>query len=571
MEKNYLYCLLRPEKEHSLDQQLALLAEITQSFASSLHIDETLQNAMGRFMQYLDAEAVSIFLLENENRELVCHACAGPVDVSGLRLDSTQGIAGHCVATKQSKIVRDVLKDAHFAASVDAGTGFQTRSILCAPLIVNDVCIGVLELLNKKGGDGLFDERDKNLLTALASAAALSINNARMATALVEQERVQKELELAREIQERLLPSNDLEGFPVSGMNVPAREVSGDFFDFFELDDGRIYFNLADVSGKGINAALLMAKTSSLLRCLAKTHSDPGELLNLVNKEVCETVSHGMFVTIVSGFIEPEAGVIRLANAGHQPPLYHHPSGEFEEIPAEMPPLGILSDLEYPVVTLKLDGGRLYLFTDGVTESLINENQMLNVSGLIDLIKTMSELSSRQCLENIITEIRRPGLRQSDDITLMVIECDNTIKERQHEPRQLLELHFEARPDYLGDLRAQVRAATQQLGCSDQVISELVLAVNEACMNIMQHAYEGDCSGKIVLEIVGSPSEVEFILTDYACPADTDCIKPRDLDDIRPGGLGTHFMQSIMDSCDYGHLENRPGNYVRMKRKLGGV
>ncbi len=571
MEKNYLYCLLRPESDHSLDQQLALLAEITQSFASSLHIEDTLQIAMERFMDYLDAEAVSIFLLENSNRELVCHACAGPVDVSGLRLDSSQGIAGHCVATMQSEIVRDVLKDPHFASSVDAGTGFETRSILCAPLIVNDVCIGVLELLNKKGGDGLFDDRDKHLLTALASSAALSINNARMATALVEQERVQKELELAREIQERLLPSNQEDGFPVSGMNVPAREVSGDFFDFFALDDGRIYFNLADVSGKGINAALLMAKTSSLLRCLAKTHPDPGELLNLVNNEVCETASHGMFVTIVSGFIEPQAGVIRLSNAGHQPPLYHHPDGEFEEIPAEMPPLGILADLEYPVVTLKLDGGRLYLFTDGVTESLIDEQQMLDVSGLIGLIQDMSALTSRQCLENIIAEIRRPGLRQLDDITLVVIECNNDQTEASAEPRQLLELHFEADPDYLCEVRTQVRQAITQLGCPETVIAELILAVNEACMNIMQHAYEGDCSGKIVLEINGSAQDVEFVLTDNACPTDTDCIKPRDLDDIRPGGLGTHFIQSIMDSCDYGHLENGRGNYVRMKRKIGGV
>ena len=107
-----------------------------------------------------------------------------------------------------------------------------------------------------------------------------------------------------------LLPGPANDTLPVTGMNIPATEVSGDFYDFFELADGTIYFNVADVSGKGMNAAMLMAKTSSLLHCLAKSHSDPGLLLSQVNNEVCETATRGMFVTIVSGFIDLKAGLL---------------------------------------------------------------------------------------------------------------------------------------------------------------------------------------------------------------------------------------------------------------------
>jgi sigma-B regulation protein RsbU (phosphoserine phosphatase) len=291
------------------------------------------------------------------------------------------------------------------------------------PLIINNECIGALELLNKKNDD-LFGDQDKHLSMALASYAALAINNARMADALVEQERMRKELELAREIQLDLLPDvSEESNFPINGVNVPALEVSGDFYDFFRRDDGLIYFNLADVSGKGMNAAMLMAKASSLLHHLAKDIDDPGELLARVNDEICETVSHGMFVTIVSGFIDTNTCTIKYSNAGHQPPLFHHYSGEFEEIEAGAPPIGILPGTEFPVTTIKLDGGSVYIFTDGVTESRNDEQKLLDVGGLIKLIEENSKVTPTKRLENIVAKIQNPNIEQHDDITLMVIEC----------------------------------------------------------------------------------------------------------------------------------------------------
>lgn len=410
-------------KPHSLEEQIARLADVTQCFASSLNIQETLQNAIRQFLIYLDAEAASIFLLENNDTELVCMDCAGPVDISGIRLKAEQGIVGKSVQTKCCQMIRDVSKDRNFASTVDEQSGFTTRSILCAPLLVQDHCIGALELINKKNDSGLFEEHDQHLLMALASAAALAIHNAHMAAALVEQERIRKELELAREIQEGLLPDATATDLPVAGMNYPAREVSGDFYDFFRREDGRIYFNMADVSGKGMNSALLMAKVSSLLHHLAKTMEDPGEMLARVNDELCETVTHGMFVTIVSGFIDLEKGEILLSNAGHQPPLYHHPDGSFEQIPANAPPLGILPATDFPVTTMKMKGGCLYLFTDGVTESIDENNRQLDISGLIKLIESYPRLAAAKRLENIIAEIRKPNVNQRDDITLMVIDC----------------------------------------------------------------------------------------------------------------------------------------------------
>ena len=423
MATSNVYNLFERREGHSLEEQLELLADITQSFASSLEITDTLNNAIQKFMEYLNAEAASIFLLETNGTELVCRACAGPVDITGLSLPAEAGIVGKTVSSRVPQMVRDVSTDTSFAKNVDKDTGFVTRSILCTPLLVKHECIGALELINKRSGDGLFDDQDRHLLSALASAASLAIHNARMADRLVEQERLQKELELAREIQVGLLPHPAHTGFPVLGMNVPAREVSGDFYDFFEREDGLIYFNLADVSGKGMNAALLMAKVSSLLHHLAKEVSDPAELLERVNDELCEGASHGMFVTIVSGFIDTKAGFVRFANAGHQPPLYHHADGSFVEFPAESPPLGILSETQFPATEIPLVGGCLYLFTDGVTESMDEKNQLLEVEGVKRLIVEKAPSDPQRRLDEIVAELRNPACVQRDDITIMLIEC----------------------------------------------------------------------------------------------------------------------------------------------------
>ena len=405
-----------------LDEAAEFLAELTHDFASSLDIDETLKHAMDRFMVYLNAEAASIFLLEEEDSALVCRECAGPVNIKGLRLDPDQGIIGQTLQHNESKIVRDVSTNPSFAAAVDEDTGFATRSILCAPLSVRGKCIGVLELLNKRSEDGLFDLNDIQLATTVASAAALAIHNARMAAELVEQERVRKELELARQIQESLLPDNLVGDFPVHGLNIPAWEVSGDFFDFMRLDDGRVYFTLADVSGKGMNAALLMAKTTSLLRCLAKTAADPGLLLRKVNDEICETSSMGMFVTIVAGYLSADGQNVVIANGGHQPALVRRRDGTFEEIAAEAPPLGILPDVEFPSREVRLGNDSMYLYTDGISESEGPDGTQLDSEGLKLMLESSACMQASERLPAIIEAWKRTGYETHDDITLLLVE-----------------------------------------------------------------------------------------------------------------------------------------------------
>ncbi len=132
----------------------------------------------------------------------------------------------------------------------------------------------------------------------------------------------------------------------------------------------------------------------------------------------------------------------------------------------------------------------------------------------------------------------------------------------------MLELRFNSDPKKLRMVRERVQEIAEEFGCSKKLISDLVIAINEACMNIMQHAYKGEKSGEILLEIEKASGEVQVLLTDFAEPIDPGGIQPRDLEDVKPGGLGTYFIQEIMDNCTYGHLDNNAGNYLKMRKKI---
>lgn len=397
----------------------ALLAEMTQDFADSLDIEATLERALGKIVAHLDGVVGSLWLIDEGTQELVCRASVGPKPITGERLPVTQGVIGRCVRGNCCETVLDVQGDPHFARTVDEKSGFVTRSLLCAPLSFSDRPLGAIQIVNKRSEDACFSESDIHPLQVLASSAALAIANARMAESAVEHERVRRELELAAEIQRSLLPAPRPRPFPVHGVNIPARVVSGDFFDILPLESGRIAFCLGDVSGKGMNAALLMAKTASLYRCLAKSVDRPGRLLSMLNDEIFETATRGMFVTMVAAVYEPATGRVCLANAGHEPPLRHTRSGEFDAFPAEAPPLGILPGSEFPEAEVKLGEDALYIFSDGLTEAYSETSGPLGPEGLQRLISRFKRMPLARRVEAIIAGVR--DLDPRDDLTLLVV------------------------------------------------------------------------------------------------------------------------------------------------------
>ncbi len=236
-------------------------------------------------------------------------------------------------------------------------------------------------------------------------------------------EELNKELDLARDIQRSMLPDTSNSNLPVTGMNMAARELSGDFFDYFYINrSGKIYFNLGDVSGKGINAALLMAKTSSLFRCLGKQVHEPSRLLAQINLELCDTSTRGMFVTMIAGVYDPTSDWITLVNAGHLPALLVYQDGTSRMLDAQAPPVGITAESKFPETEISLDGGSLYIFSDGLTEGHLADGSVLGVQGLVNLLTSLSEKPAKQRLQTIADYFHGTGSPLHDDITLLIVD-----------------------------------------------------------------------------------------------------------------------------------------------------
>jgi len=267
--------------------------------------------------------------------------------------------------------------------------------------------------------------RDANIRLAAENLSFQELNW-RLKQTLAERDRLQDELNdelaLAREIQQSLLPQAMSSDAPISGINLSARQLSGDFFDYFPISEHRVYFNLGDVSGKGINAALLMAKTSSLFRCLGKQIHDPSELLILINQELCETSTRGMFVTLAAGVYDLKTGNVTMVNAGHMPAVLHDKNGKLSILSALGPPLGVVTGCQFPSKQFNLNGGSLYLFSDGVTEGQLASGEELGLDGFYRLIKQTTEKNLLRRLKAIVSQFTVSTKPLRDDLTLLVVE-----------------------------------------------------------------------------------------------------------------------------------------------------
>jgi sigma-B regulation protein RsbU (phosphoserine phosphatase) len=536
-------------------EEIGILADFSHAFAASLDVGETLRRAVAQIAEHMNAEAAAVFLVDSAAGDIECRACAGPVDVVGMRVQQGRGIVGRAIAENRVQLVRDTSLDPDFLGNRN---GFNTRSILCAPLHTADGAIGALQVLNKRDGQ-LFDSHDADVLRLLAVPTALALNNARLTRELVEQNRIKREFQLARQMQKTLLPARRKD-FPMTALNLPAREISGDFYDYFELPDGRIAFCLGDVAGKGMDAALLMVRASSCLRWAGKDGTPPGEWLARVNRELCETVTRGMFVCVVAGYYDPRTSMLELSNAGFPPLLLRRADESIRELRADGPPLGILSDYKYENLRLALAGGSLYCFSDGVTDVRGPERRPIGIEGVRALIERVSGLSPRARVRAMVGHLRKLSL--ADDTTLMLIADDDA------QPRYLGGIAGSSDPENLRLVRRKTSEVLNEVGFDEDQRARLVLAVDEAVANVIRHAYAGCCDGRVELSFWLDADSLRIELRDYADPVDPNRIKPRDLSECRPGGLGVNLIDSVMDNWCFRHPTDGPGNQLTMVKRL---
>ncbi len=298
------------------------------------------------------------------------------------------------------------------------------RSAVCAPMMVGDAVLGVL-YLDFRAARGAVTHEDVRLIAQIARFAAVKLETTRLREEAIVKAMMDEELRTAYRIQSRLLPGSlpSIAGYSFAATNKPCKTVSGDYYDVVVRPDGRIYFIIADVSGKGITAALIMSALATAFNIFSRTNPLPSDLMREMNAMLAPKTSPSKFATVVAGVLDPATGEVEYTNAGHVAPLVVSKSGVAQLTTTDMV-IGLFPAAQYRTQTLKLDpGDSLVLFTDGVTEAENDKEEQLGLPPVANLLSGMHAVSAPRLLVSIEQCVREHlgGVPANDDVTMLAV------------------------------------------------------------------------------------------------------------------------------------------------------
>lgn len=384
-----------PDDLSSRSERFDLLYRISQIFNSTLEMDEVLNRVMDEVVQTTRAER-GFIVSRDEKGGLVFRVARG-IDHQNLVNDPSQvsgSIINEVLDHGQPVLTHEATSDHRFSARTSV-LDLRLKSILCVPLQCkhNPPCVIYVENRIQKG---IFEEKDLELLAAIASSAAIAIDNARLYQDAVDKGRMEREMQMALTVQKGLLPSElpGLHGWEFAAHWQPARQVSGDFYDFITLGSDRtrspdsLGLVIADVTDKGMPAALFMVHTRSILRSTLHQVEEPKEAITRANRLICMESNHGLFVTMFYAQLNPQTGELRYVNAGHNPPLHYQAATH--TLTRLMPtgiPLGVVEEFQYQGGRTHLERGDfLFCYTDGITEPINSQGDEFGLARLEEII-----------------------------------------------------------------------------------------------------------------------------------------------------------------------------------------
>jgi serine phosphatase RsbU (regulator of sigma subunit) len=410
--------------ERSIDR-LELLYRISQTFNSSLDLDEVLNCVMDEVITATHAERGFLMLLEQDGS--LCFSVARGMDRQAIdrpEFQVSRGVVERVAFEGEPLLTVDAQSDEWLGGRASVST-LGLRSLLCVPLQFKETLMGAIYVDNRMQ-TGAFSPDDLDLLMAIASSAAIAIENARLYQVAVAQGRLERELQVAREVQEHFIRQHipQLAGWEFAAYWRPAREVSGDFYDFVPIGQEHIGAIIADVSDKGMPAALFMTLTRSIVRASVAPALRPEDSIAHANRLICEDAAYGMFVSLCYMQLANTGGVTYV-NAGHNPPLLLRAGdGLFRELKRTGIVLGIDPRLGYEQKYLELDPGDLIvMYTDGVSETLNSDEEEFGIERLKQCILEYADAPASQLVCHIQKSISHfsESTALSDDITMVVI------------------------------------------------------------------------------------------------------------------------------------------------------
>lgn len=411
-------------------KNLKSLIEVSSIISSTFDLPTLTSLIMEIAKKVMKAEAATLMLLDEKNEYLTWDIALGEMGSQikkERKLKVGEGIAGWVAQKGEPIIIKDAQTDPRWFKGIDKKTNFITKSIICVPLKVKEKTIGILEAFNKIGAL-TFSDDDQELFIAYASQAAVAIENTRMQKQIIEKEKMEQELTLARRIQRSFLPSSypKIPGFKLFADTLAARQVGGDFYDFITISKDKLSFFIGDVSGKGIPAALYMARTMHDFRYSCMRNEDPAKVLAEVNSLILKNPVSGLFVTSFYGLLDFSQKKIYFSNAGHNPPFLCCGTKCEEISNAGSPPLGISAEIKFETGEINLSkDDLLILYTDGITESMSPSHEQFGTERFARLIPSLRHFSPEEITKEIINAMNKftANAPLRDDTTLFALKA----------------------------------------------------------------------------------------------------------------------------------------------------
>jgi len=407
-------------------EELSVLNDIATAISSTLELDRVVGMIVQKCVKHLKGEQGAIWLLEEKDQEkpwvTVVRTQDSEIDGLPYRLDTQ--LTGWMIKNQKPLIVQNLETDDRFQITKNEGS--YIRSLLAVPLQQKGKMIGVLTVFNKRGDEAFLDE-DRRLLTIIGAQSAQVIESARLYQEEQELLKMMQEMNLARKIQTNLLPADPpkLEGYEAYGISIPAKEVGGDYYDFITKDSNKMVFCLGDVSGKGMPAALLMANLQATLRGQTMGSKSASDCLKKSNQLLYHSTDLEKYATMFYGVVWFKEHQLIFANAGHNNPFLVSQDGSVQRLKTVGIPLGWLEDFDFTEEKLPLNPGDvLVTFSDGISESMNDQEEEFEEEPILDIIKQNLPRSAREITVEIVNAVRKHAgnAPQADDMTLVVIK-----------------------------------------------------------------------------------------------------------------------------------------------------
>ena len=551
-------------------ERMSRILEMTKKLAAPFDLWTMLNEVLQAGRDVLEAESGSIWLYEEEKDQLRMHL---PALEQTVTVKTGEGLVGECLEINEIINVRDCYADPRFNPAVDKLTGFTTRCILSIPLVgFDNSLVGVLQMLNKRGGT--FNDIDEHLAVALAAQCAVALHRVQIMESLLAKQRLDDEIELAREVQMSTLPDEmpDVPGYGFGYGFLPAEYTGGDLFDLVELDDDEVFILMGDATGHGFGPALSATQMQAMFRVAFRTGATLDEAYIHVNNQLVEDLQDNKFLTAFMGFLNPADHTLRYHSAG-QAPLLHYTAADqqLHWYPPTSFPVGVMEfDTCEPPVTLSMAPGDIFaVISDGVYEFHNEAGEQFGEARVGEIIRGFDGISMDQLRSRLLRAVFdfAGNALQEDDITIVLIAREQ--ERRRHNIR------CERQVSELDRIVRETHDFLEEIGTSDaKTRNDIDFAIEEIFTNCLKYNDGTDAMIDIMLRSDGNA--VVCSVVDYNVDSFDPTTRPAvdtDLpsEDQQPGGLGVHLTSQLVDSFEYDYVDRTSIITFSKRQEAGDV